>query len=220
MSGSISLSRLLVLASPSTTHVQAIRKIYNASLQAEGYPQATSQPLRRSTPCNTGFAGRKTPAPAEACSRGSQKADRQPQGHGFSVQGVEATASASGEQSSSPQTEQRCQGICKCSTEGRGSQGSSLRYWFEEARRTLHHKPQVALPSPTSRSGYKEGSSSPREERRPYHRCSTEQGSVPLISDPFPGAEDRHEILGFPRQAQCNCSESRQRLSHSHPRAR
>ncbi|KAF8465210.1 hypothetical protein DFH94DRAFT_358806 [Russula ochroleuca] len=81
--GHLAPSSLLVLIPPSTLSVPATRKIYNASLQAERYPQATPQFPRLSTRTSIGFPGLTDPIQAEACSRGRQQADFRTQGWGL-----------------------------------------------------------------------------------------------------------------------------------------
>src|SRR5712672_1906701 len=82
-----------VLTPRSTITVPATREIYYASLQAEGYPQATSQPPRPFTRPPIGPVRLTAPGPAEACSGGREQADFGPQGHGCAVQGDEVAAS-------------------------------------------------------------------------------------------------------------------------------
>jgi hypothetical protein len=86
-------SRPLVLTPPSTSTVPATRKIYNASLQAEGYSQAASQHPRLPARASTGFA-KLNPGQVQACGGGCQQADIRTQGHGCSVQGAEVAASS------------------------------------------------------------------------------------------------------------------------------
>ncbi|KAF8466046.1 hypothetical protein DFH94DRAFT_346427 [Russula ochroleuca] len=206
-------SSLLVLTSPSTLTVPATRKIYNASLQAERYPQVTPQFPRLSIRTSIGFPRLTDPVQAEACSRGRQQADFRTQGHGCSVQGDEVAASSdiqheAGDHDtgrpfpfSSAQAKQDHQGIREASDrpgEVSDHEDSYPCYQSKATSGAFQLEHELAIPHQATRSRLQVGEGNSPSTQTLRSPCRCEGAPFCPISHPLFTPEGCRRAIHFP----------------------